>query len=202
VTTGKVLSRRKFEGKLGRSSRLTEDGKDFYVVGGGIPRFPVAEVRRIDVGTGKETVVGDLHLRTFSGNSASLVPGGKFFYIGDPGFYLFDSRTLKPVMSRPFRGTSSLSLDFTGDGTRFAVVTGGRIYVDRNLRQWDSQTQSVVRIHDTEKGRTLGAFPASTRWVSVKFSPDGEQLAVNNDDGTFELWDLSALNRPWSRRRL
>jgi WD40 repeat protein len=75
-------------------------------------------------------------------------------------------------------------------------VTGSRIYVDRNLRQWDAQTQSVVRMHHTETGRTLGAFPASTRWVSVKFAPDAKQLAVTNDDGTFELWDLSALYRP------
>jgi WD40 repeat protein len=57
-------------------------------------------------------------------------------------------------------------------------------------------TQSVVRIHETRTGRTLGAFPASTRWVSVRFSPDGKQLAVANDDGTLELWDLSALDRP------
>jgi hypothetical protein len=27
------------------------------------------------------------------------------------------------------------------------------------------------------------------------FSPDGKQLAVLNDDGTFELWDRSALSR-------
>jgi WD40 repeat protein len=37
--------------------------------------------------------------------------------------------------------------------------------------------------------------PAATRWVSVKFSPGGKQLAVINDDGTFELWSLSALDR-------
>jgi WD40 repeat protein len=53
----------------------------------------------------------------------------------------------------------------------------------------------AVRIHDTKTGRTLGAFPASTRWVSVKFAPDGKQRAVTNDDGTFELWNLSTLNR-------
>ena len=88
-----------------------------------------------------------------------------------------------------------MSIDFTSDGSRFAIVTGGRIYVDRHLRHWDPQTQSVVRIHETKTGRTLGAFPASTRWVSVKFSPSGKQLAVINDDDTFELWDLSSLRR-------
>jgi len=196
VITGEVLARRKFEVELGRWTRLTDNRKDFFVIDGGIPKYPTVEVRRVGVESGEATAVGEFRLRTFSGNRASLVPGDKYFYIGDPGFYLFDSRTLKPVTSRAFRGTNSLSLDFTRDGTRFVVVTGGTIYVDRNLRQWDPQTQSVVRIHDTETGRTLGAFPASTRWVSVKFSPAGKQLAVTNDDGTFELWDISALNRP------
>ena len=196
ATTGRVLARRKFEARLGRSDRLTEDGKDFFVIGGGIPKYTTVEVRRVGVESGKETPVGEFRLGTFSGNDRGLVPGGKWFYVGDPGFYLFDSRTLMPVTSRAFCGISSLSLDFTADGSRFAVVTGGRIFVDRKLRQWDPQTQSVVRVHQTETGRTLGAFPASTRWVSVKFSPDGKQLAVTNDDGTFELWELSALERP------
>jgi WD40 repeat protein len=195
VTNGKVLARHKFEGRLGRDARLTEDGKDIFVIDGGIPKWPGVEVRRFGIASGKKTVVGEFSLRKFSGNDRGLVPGGKYFYIGDPGYYLFDSQTLKPVTSRAFRGTSNLSMAFTRDGARFAVVTGGRIYIDRDLRKWDPQTQSVVRIHDTKTGRTLGAFPASTRWVSVKFSPDGKQLAVTNDDGTLELWPLSALDR-------
>jgi WD40 repeat protein len=196
AATGKVLARRKLTIRPERSASLTEDGKDIFIVAGGIPKYPRVEVRRVSVQTGKETLVGEFNLRTFSGNDAGLVPGGSFFYIGNPGFYLFDSRTLKPVASRAFRGTDSLSLAFADEGTRFAVVTGGQIHLDRNLRQWDPQTQSVVRVHDTQTSRTLGAFPASTRWVSVKLSPDGKQLAVANDDGTFELWDLSALNGP------
>jgi WD40 repeat protein len=194
VTTGKVIARREFKTDMGRWTHLTEDGKNFLTIGGGIPRSPRVELERVSVETGKVTRVGECSLQRFSGNSAGVVPGGKFFYVSNPGLYLFDVRTLKPVASRALGDL--LSLDFTSDGTRLAVVTGGLIYVDRNLRQWDPQTQSVVRIHDVETGRTLGAFPASTRWISVKFSPDGKQLAVTNDDGTIELWDLSALNRP------
>jgi WD40 repeat protein len=192
VTTGKVLARRKFGPPGGN---LSENGKHFFVIGGGIPRSPRVWVDRVDIQTGKSKRVGEFEVSRFTGNGRGLVPGGKLFYISDPGLYLFDRKTLRPVVSRPFRGTDSLSLAFTADGSRFCVVTGGRIYVDRNLRRWDPGTQSVVRIHDTQTGRTLGAFPASTRWVSVKFSPDGKQLAVINDDGTFELWGLSVLDR-------
>jgi hypothetical protein len=195
VSSSKVLARRKFEARLGRDAALTEDGKEFFVIDGGIPRSPRVWIDRVNVESGKATRGGEFEVRSFTGNDRGLVPGGKFFYIGDPGFYLFDRQSLKPVTSRAFRGTDSLSLHFTRDGSRFAVVTGGRIFVDRNLRQWDPGTQSVVRIHQTQTGRTLGAFPASTRGVSVKFSPDGKRLAVSNDDGTFEVWDLSALDR-------
>jgi len=190
--TGKVIARREFKTELGRWSKLTEDGKDFLTIGGAIPRSSSVEVQRVNVATGQSTLVGKCGLSAFSGNNAGVLPGAKFFYVSDPGIYLFDSRTLKPVASLDC--DSILSLSFTSDGSRFAAVTGSRIYVDRNLQQWDSQTQSVVRIHDAQTGRTLGAFPTSTRWVTVKLSHDGKQLAVTNDDGTIELWDLSALN--------
>jgi WD40 repeat protein len=199
VTSGKVFARRKLAIKLGRNAGLTEDGKTFFVIDGGIPKYPHVRIDRVSVETGKASRVGEFSLRRFTGNKGGLVPSGKFFYIADPGFYLFERQSLKPVMSRSFRGTNSLSLDFTRDGSRFAVVTGGRIYVDlgpgQELRRWDAQTQSVVRIHDTETGRTLGAFRPSTHQASVRFAPDGKQLVVINGDGTFELWDLTGLNR-------
>jgi WD40 repeat protein len=200
VPTGKVLARRKLAKELARGlapiGSLTETGKDFFAINGGIPnRHPRVWIERVDAQSGKRQRVGKLELSRPTGRTSGLVPGGKLFYIGDPGLYLFDRKTLRPVVSLPFRGTDALSLHFTADGSRFCVVTGGLIHVDRNLRRWDPGTQSVVRIHDTQTGRTLGAFPASTRWVSVKFSPDGKQLAVINDDGTFELWGLSVLDR-------
>lgn len=191
ATTGKVIARREFKEGPGRWSGLTGDGKELILVGGWFPKSPHVEVKRVGIATGKAAPVGEFNLKTFSGNSAGVVPGGKFVYVGDPDIHFFDARTLQPATSRTLG--ELLSLDFAADGSRFAVVAGGRIFVDRNLRQWDPRTQSVVRVHDVETGRTLGAFPASTRWVSVKFAPDGKRLAVTNDDGTIELWDLSAL---------
>jgi WD40 repeat protein len=56
---------------------------------------------------------------------------------------------------------------------------------------WDPKTQSELPIHETLSGRTLLAFPASTRWVrNLTFSPDGRQLAIAIGDGTIEVWWL------------
>jgi WD40 repeat protein len=199
VTCGKVLARRKFKTSPGPGAVLTEDGKDFLAVGGDV-ESPVIELERVSMRTGKAARVGEIRWRRFAASQRGVVPGGKFFYIADPGFYLFDTKSMKLVASRAFRGADVLRLAFTRDGSRFAVVTGGRIHVDLGpglqLKEWDPETQTVVRIHDTRTGRTLGAFPASMRWASVKFAPDGRRLAVINNDGTFELWDLSPLERP------
>jgi WD40 repeat protein len=199
VKNDKILDRRKLQTWLPRRALLTEGGKDFLVVVGNA-MSPVSGLDRVSAQTGKATRVGEVRLRRFFGNKRGVVPGGQFFYIADPGFYLFDSKSMKRITSRAFRGTDVLNLAFTRDGRRFAVVVGGRISIDFSvrdgLRAWDPGTKTVVRIHDTRTCRTLGFFPASTHWVSVKFSPGGKQLAVINDDGTFELWDLSALDRP------
>src|SRR5262249_46729737 len=153
--TGKVIARREFKAEFGRGADLTEDGKDYFIIGGWLPRSPSVSIDRVSLQTSRSTRVGEFTLGRFTGNDRGLVPGGKYFYIGDPGLFLFDRQPLKPVMERTFRGTNTLSLHFTHDGSRFAIVTGGRINVDRNLRQWDPGTQSVVRIHDTKSGRTL-----------------------------------------------
>jgi WD40 repeat protein len=196
VLRDEVLARRRFDSRIDNPARLSEDGKNLLVLTGDI-EFGGIGLRRVNVQTGKSTPVSGLRLRRFFGPKRGVVPGGKFLYVADPGFYLFDSESMKLVTSRAFRGTDVLGLSFTRDGSRFAAVTGGRIHVDFSvqdgLRQWDPETKSLIRIHDTPTGRTLGALPATTRWVSVKFAPDGKQLAVINDDGTFELWDLSAL---------
>ena len=130
------------------------------------------------------------------GQTSGLVPGGKHFYVADPNVYIFDRRTCRRVAERIFKGTDLLGLSFSGDGSRYAVVTGARVYVTRRLGRLDPGTRSIVRVHDTLSGRTLFAFPASTRWASVKLSPDGRRLAVINDDGTIELHHLPAPGQP------
>jgi WD40 repeat protein len=182
VISGKTLARRKFSTSIDRDAVLTEDGNGFLVVEGADDASPVVKVDRISVRTGEATSIGEVRLRRFFASMRGLVPGGKFWYLADPAFYLFDSKSMKLVTSRAFRDSDVFQLAFTRDGERCAVVS-------------DPGTKTVVRVHETRTGRTLGAFLASTRWVSVKFSPDGKQLAVINDDGTFELWDLSPLDR-------
>jgi WD40 repeat protein len=197
--TGKVLGEGKWDGKAGLWASggrrvLVDDGKAVSWIGGS-PKYGVFEAHQADLVTGKVRQLGEVRMPQFTGNSCGLVPGGKYFYIGDPDLHLLDRKTLAVVASRRFRGADLLSLDFTAAGDRYAVATGGRIFVDRELRRWDSEAPSMVRIHETVSGKTLGAFPASTRWVSVRFAPDGRLAVINNDD-TIEVWDLSALKAP------
>jgi hypothetical protein len=99
-----------------------------------------------------------------------------------------------------------LDITFTGDGSRYAVVTGGRIFIDLDyhlrLHQWDPQTPSLVRVHETLSGKTIGAFRASTRWIKIRLAPDGRRLAVINSDDTIEVWDLSALDGAGKKHRI
>ncbi len=126
-----------------------------------------------------------------TGNRRGLVLGGKLFYIGDPGLYLYDRQTLKLAAQKAFKGLDLLALAFSADGSRYAVVTGGRIFIDDRLRRYDPETTSLVRVQDTLTGATRAAFPAPTRWCPIlKFSPDGKRLAVVGDDGSLEVWDL------------
>ena len=110
--------------------------------------------------------------------------------MADPNLYIYDRKSLKRVAAKKLDGVDILSLSFSGDGSRYALVSGGRIFIEDVLKWYDPKTQSIVRIHDTPSGKTLLAFAASTRWAHLKFSPDGRRLAVVNNDGTIEVWTL------------
>jgi hypothetical protein len=169
---------------------LTEDGQSILIIEGG-GRMPHLELESVDIRTGESTETGEGRLPRFTGNARGLIPGGKFFYIGDPGMYIFGRATLELIAQKEFRDLDLLQISFSPDGRRFAVVTGGRIFIDDELRKWDPETKSIVRVHDTATMRTLYAFPASTRWVSeLVFSPDGTHLALANGDGSLEVWGL------------
>jgi WD40 repeat protein len=179
-----------------KDAELAADGKSVYWMHAYGERRSICEARSVDLKTGQmrkiANVVMDHHM-----SLGGLVPGGKCICLADPHVYLLDRQTLRVVAHREFRKADLFGISFTADGSRYAIVTGGRIFIDLDerlrLSKWDPKTPSLVRIHETLSGKTVGAFRASTRWIKIQFAPDGQRLAVINDDDTIEVWDLSAL---------
>jgi len=171
---------------------LTEDGKSIVVVdGGGKQSF--VEVQSIDVQTGKATLIGKHELTIpFSGNEMGQVPGGKYLFVGDPGHYVLDRASLKPVAQKDVRGLDLLRIAFRPKGDRYAAVTGGRIFIDENLRQHDPGTQSVIRVQETLTGKEVWAVISPSRWIrDMVFDPTGTRLACVDHDGLrITLWDI------------
>lgn len=134
--------------------------------------------------TGQTYTLPEIRLPKVGGRHHGLVPGGKYLYFSDPGFYLLDRKTFEIVARREFRELDVMSTTFSPNGKYFAAVTGGR---------WDSDRQTVIRICDTATCKTLGAFLPATYSASVRFSPDGNFLAVHNAGDQFEIWDLETI---------
>ncbi len=177
---GKVLSTLTTEDVQRYGGDITEDGRSIFNLNG----------EMIDVATGKMTKRVTAQIRR--GYIYGLVPGGKHVYFADPSEYTYDQNALDQLYKKIRLTTDVFSYSFSGDGRRIALATGEGIYVDSNLVFHDPKTQSIVRIHDSLSGETLFAFPSSTRFISVKLSPDGKRVAVVNDDGTIEIWPLPA----------
>ena len=84
-----------------------------------------------------------------------------------------------------------LAIAFSQDGSRVAVATGQRQFVDSNLHLHDNGAQTLIRIHDLATGKTLQAFPSSKRWVrTMTFSPDTKHLLILRDDSVIESYQL------------
>lgn len=78
----------------------------------------------------------------------------------------------------------SLTASFSGDGRRFAYVTGDRrIHVLRL-----PEAEPVIRLEGSESGRVLG----------VALSADGQRVALTTTEGDVEVWDLPRLDRAMS----
>jgi WD40 repeat protein len=193
---GKVLKEVKLEKESisfqKGSAELDAHGKSLYWMNTRGERRRMCQAWSIDLDTGKIHSIAKVGMDHHAGKHG-LVPGGKYVYLADPHVYLLDRQTLRVAARREFRKTDLLDITFTGDGRHYAVVTGGRILIDLDrLQRRDPRTPSLVRVHETLSGKTVGAFRASTRWIKIRFAPDGRRLAVINDDDTIEVWDLSA----------
>jgi WD40 repeat protein len=182
----------KFEnnGLLNGMGELSDDRRSIVLFTGGGKLDTNLETEVVDLATGKITKQERKETNRIKAGHVGLVPGGKYLYALDPNVDIFDRKTLTRISTKMLAGTDILSHSFSEDGGRYALVTGGRIFISEQFRQYDPETQSIVRVHNTVTGKTLFAFPASTRWVHVKLSPDGNRLAVVNDDGTIEVWKL------------
>jgi WD40 repeat protein len=192
--TGRIV--REFETERCEDGYPNPDGKALFIIDGDGFHLPEGSLCRVDTVAGKKTELGKFQLQHATGNSRGLVPGGKYFYVADPGMYVFDRQTFQLVAAHAFRGTDLLSHSFSADGSRYAVATGGRIFIGEELRQHDPHTSSVIRVVETLSAKTQLAFFASTRWVRVKLAPDASRLAVVNDDNTIEMWKMPPAQEP------
>jgi WD40 repeat protein len=188
---------------------LCEDAKSIFLARPG-DEPATGRVESIDIASGKLSVIGDFKLPAETGSKNGLVPGGKHFYLADPGVFVFDRKTLEKFSAKPIPYRNLLSISFSDDGGRYAIVTANRVYrgprnevesmneimtsamrpAGRELEEAAQQSPTTVRVHDTQTGQTLFAFPARTPWANATLSRDGHTVFVCNDDGTIEAWQL------------
>jgi len=171
-----------------------EDGKTLFAIEGGYKSAHVT-LERFNMDTKESTVVGKAELPYVTGNGRGLVPGGKYFYISDPGIYIYDRNDVKMVSQKRMKDWDLLCTSFSPQGNYYAVAAGARRYVGDNLAVYEPDVRTVIRIQETLTGKTIFAFPTHSRWVKdIKFSPDSKHLAVLTDDGFIEIWDLKLAN--------
>lgn len=188
IDKGSVLSRTPITEPEWTGGFPSGDGKSLVDIDRDI-RSGRFTVMVLDLESASSRTVGEGDLGQFTGAKAGLAPGNRF-YVGDPGIFIMDLTTLKPVSRPPLKDFHLQQVAFDSTGDRYAVVTGVG-FVDKSLQGKNPWTGSAIRIHDTRTGSTLLAMPASTwRIAALGFSPKGDRLAVANDDGTIEVWPI------------
>jgi WD40 repeat protein/serine/threonine protein kinase len=113
---------------------------------------------------------------------AALSPGGEraAFPTGQGLIFLWDVQRERVIARLP--GPSGLSfVEFSPDGKFLAAVAAGT-----SLRLW-----SVERSGEAATLTSSGAAP----WINPTFAANGEAVAVGNDDGTVDVWDLRRKER-------
>jgi WD40 repeat protein/serine/threonine protein kinase len=113
---------------------------------------------------------------------AALSPGGEraAFPTGQGLIFLWDVQRERVIARLP--GPSGLSfVEFSPDGKFLAAVAAGT-----SLRLW-----SVERFGEVATLTSSGTAP----WINPTFAANGEAVAVGNDDGTVDVWDLRRKER-------
>lgn len=167
---------------------VTEDGKTLYSIDGGYKASHV-RLEKFEVATEEFSTIGSAELPRVTGNGRGLIPGGQYFFIGDPGMYIYDRESVKLVSQKRMKDWDLLHTCYSSKGSYYAVAAGARRFVGHNFAVYEPNVETVVRVQETLTGKTIFAFPAHSRWVNdMKFSPDAKQLAVATDDGFIEVW--------------
>lgn len=196
--TGKIRKTVKINSSELRNGggELTEDGKQLFIKKRFL-RSSTVTFWHMNHDTGKESAKKQTEPIIHGGyNANGLVPGGKYFYFADPDVYIVSRKTGELVAFKDFVNAELLNIAFSPDGSRYAVVTGARLFLDSYLRIWDSEAKSIIRIHDTISGKMLFACPSPVRFPkALKFSPDGKRLLAAGED-VFEIWPLDSTGVP------
>ena len=114
--------------------------------------------------------------------SAALSPGGEraAFATSQGPICLWDVQRGREIARLP--GPSGLPfVEFSPDGKFLAAITAGT-----GLKLWN-----LERFGEAATLTSSGAAP----WINPTFAPNGEAVAVGNDDGTVEVWDLRRKER-------
>jgi WD40 repeat protein len=172
------------------ADEVAEDGQTLYSIDGGY-KIGRVSLERFNIDTGESTKVGEADLPHVTGNGRGLVPGGKYFFISDPGMYIYDRNNVKIVAQKKMKDWDFLHTTFSPQGNYYAIAAGARRIVGDNFTIYEPDVQTIIRVQETLTGKTVFVFPAHSRWVrDIKFSPDAKRLAVVTDDGFIEIWDL------------
>ena len=192
ATNGELISAVKVE-KAGGWASLTEDGSALFFVNTRKGKSRSIPVRSLNIADGKLSELGKLPFEVGYGQMAGLIPGGRHFYVAEPGIVIFDRRTLESVAEKPLRARDILDVHFADDGCRYAVFTR-QWAEDRKTGQRRPRELGTIRIHDALSGRTLFAFQTrAPNRAKVRFSPDGRSVAVASAEDIIELWPLPNL---------
>jgi WD40 repeat protein len=198
VPSGELLEDKPFVNRPPdfQTEQVSEDGKQVWRISRLMDRGGRAAVEVLDAATVQPVRKGEIGKPHYGSHLVGLVPGGKYFH---RDCEIYDRETFKLVSQRQFPeiempgGEAVFALAFNPDGSRYAVMTGSSPDYDRDSMDRSPPIPTILRVIETAAGKTLYAVPVPIRRsTAVEFSPDGRRLAVADDDGTIEIWDL-----PW-----
>ncbi|MGW0702753.1 caspase, EACC1-associated type [Streptomyces sp. NPDC002867] len=117
-------------------------------------------------------------------------PDGKLLAVYDSGgtlrLWRIEGHRVTDEVSRVTVGTFGSPIAFSPDGTRLALTAKETVVADERPEIWD--------LTDPTAPARLSYLPASTRaadFYALRFSPDGEFLAVVRASAGVELWDTN-----------